>query len=368
MQVSHTRRRWLAGLCLGALASRLPAAPLPAAAVMMSARLLGRWPTGNGELSPPTPVGDILVCSGDVTLSLIDTNTATPRWQRAHGLPGGAVFRPRVAANTLVAAGQGGLGAWRLADGAPLWRKPANIEIGTPWVDAGQICHGDGHELICRELDDGRERWRFAVEAGNKISYAPVIVADTVYVGPGDGCLYALDRLSGRPRWRIDGRQEWQYLRQLHVSGELLIAGTYTERLVALDLQNGRTRWQFNAGNFINSHHVADGAAYLWSPTGWLYALDAASGQLRWQLRTTDYRGSAGNWAAILAELASDARYLYVLDLAPQLHVIDKITGVERLGMDFPEEVRPFIVPLGEGRIACGAENGDLLLLTMRSE
>lgn len=276
------------------------------------------------------------------------------------------MFRPRVAAGTLVAAGQSGLGAWRLSDGAPLWRRPANIEIGTPWVDAGQICHGDGHELICRELDDGRERWRFAVEAGNKISYAPVIVGDTVYVGPGDGYLYALDRLTGRLRWQIDGRVEWQYLRQLHVWGGMLIAGTYTERLVALDLQEGQLRWQFNAGNFINSHHVADGAVYLWSPTGWLYALDAASGQLRWRLRTTDYRDGADNWAAIHAELVTDARWLYVLDLAPRLHVIDKITGQERLRVDFPAAVRSFVAPLGAGRIACGAENGDLLLLATR--
>lgn len=305
------------------------------------------------------------MCAGDTTICLIDATAAVPRWQHPHELPGGVVFRPRVANGIVVAGGQQAIGAWRSSDGAPLWRQPANIEIGTPWVDTGQICHGDGHELVCRELDDGRERWRFAVEAGNKISYAPVIAADTVYVGPGDGCLYALDRHTGRLRWQIDGRQAWQYLRQLHVSDGLLIAGTYTERLVAFDLQDGQPRWQFSAGNFINSHHVADGVAYLWSPTGWLYALDAASGQLRWRLRTTDYRDSVDNWAAIHAELVTDAHWLYALDLAPQLHVIDKISGQERLRVDFPEAVLPFVVPLGEGRIACGAETGDLLLLSV---
>ncbi len=64
---------------------------------------------------------------------------------------------------------------------------------------------------------------------------------------------------------------------------------SYKEQLYGLDLRDGRERWVFNAGNFINSHHVADGTAYLWSPTGWVYAIDTASGQVRWRHRTTDF-------------------------------------------------------------------------------
>jgi hypothetical protein len=74
----------------------------------------------------------------------------------------------------------------------------------------------------------------------------------------------------------VERMAEWQYLRQLQVSGEVLVAGGYKEKLYGLDLADGRQRWAFSAGNFINSQHVADGVAYLWSPTGWLYAIDTA--------------------------------------------------------------------------------------------
>lgn len=361
------RRRWLAGACLGLLAGPLlargggggnpPPPRLP---------LRARWSSGNAVLAPPTAVdARRVVCAGEQALALIDIDQPRPLWQRAHGLPEGAVFRPRVAANTIVCAGQQALGAWRRDNGKPLWRRDAHAQIGVPCLHRERAFFGDGHELVCLDLADGKELWRHAAIADTQISYAPVARGDTVFVGPGDGRLYALDVADGKPRWTLDRMAAWQYLRQIHVADDMLVAGSYQEILYGIDCASGRVLWEFNAGNFINSHHVADGGAYLWSPTGWLYAIDARSGAVRWRYRTTDYRGGGGNWASLLAELVVRDGRLYALDLDHVLHLLDTRDGRETARHRLPEPVRPFVLPLDAHRALFGAENGDLLLAAL---
>lgn len=159
---------------------------------------------------------------------------------------------------------------------------------------------------------------------------------------------------------RID---EWQYLRQLHVDGSSLIAGSYKEKLHGLDLANGQQTWEFSAGNFINSHHVATGLAFLWSPTGWIFAIDTATGKTRWRHRTTDYRDSQRNWGALMAELTSDASSVYALDLNHVLHVLAREDGHSRGDFKLPEPVRPFVTLIDENRLLCASNSGDLLLM-----
>jgi outer membrane protein assembly factor BamB len=356
------RRRLLAGVCLGLCAGRLFAR----AGADPALRILRRWPSGNETLAPPTLLdGQRVVCAGEQTLALIDTRAARPLWKRPHGLPEGAVFRPRVAAAVVICNGQQALGAWQRDTGKPLWRHEAQHQIGVPCLHRGQVFFGDGHELVCLDLMSGKERWRFAAVPDTQISYAPVATGDTVFVGPGDGRLYALDSATGTPRWTLDRMAEWQYLRQLQVDADVLVAGSYKEILYGIDVASGRIRWEFNAGNFINSQHAAAGTAYLWSPTGWVYAIDTASGTIRWRHRTNDYQGGRHNWAPLMAELVTLGSRLYALDLDNVLHVLDTGRGREISRLALPEPVRPFVLPLDEQHALFGAENGDLLLAAL---
>lgn len=355
------RRRCLAGLCLGLLAgSGFGRAAAPAAETGV-AKVLRRWPTGNAELAPPTRAGARVLFAGEHTIGLIEPTAARPLWTHSHRLPAGAVFRPRTVDGIVVCGGLAEIGAWRLADGKPLWRYRTETQLGVPCLHDGRVYCGDGHHLVALDLASGKIPWRFAAVADTQISYAPTAVGDTVLVGPGDGRLYALATPDGRPRWTVNGIETWQYLRQLHVSGKLLVAGSYTEKLLGIDIATGKTLWEFNAGNFINSHHVANGVAYLWSPTGWLYAIDAHTGAVRWRHNTTDYRGG-GRWAALYAELTTQGERLYALDLTPELHVLDIRTGNEIARLALPEPVHAFVLPLSPRHLLFGAESGDLLL------
>jgi len=300
-------------------------------------------------------------CAGERSITLIDVAAGQSLWQREHDLPGGVVFRPRVADGIAICAGEEALGAWQVGSGKPLWRYRAREQLGVPSLHDGQVFVGDGHELVCLNLATGKERWRFAAIADNLISYAPTATGDMVFVGPGDGRLYALAVTDGSLRWQVNHIDEWQYLRQLHVAGKVLVAGSYKEILYGIDILRGEILWRFNAGNFINSHHVAAGRAYLWSPTGWLYAIDARTGNIHWRHLTTDYSTGRNHWASLLAELVVLEDRLYALDIDNVLHVLKTTDNHELMRLKLPEAVQPFLLPLSPNRLLFGTKTGDLL-------
>jgi outer membrane protein assembly factor BamB len=142
----------------------------------------------------------------------------------------------------------------------------------------------------------------------------------------------------------------------------VLVAGAYTERLYGISTRDGTVLWSFHAGNFINSHCVADGTAYLWSPTGWVYAVDTATGLVRWRHKTTDYGEGAANWAPVMAELAVEGGCLYALAMDQVLHVLDAQTGEPRARLPLPEPVRPAVLPIPDLGLVFATMQGDLIL------
>jgi outer membrane protein assembly factor BamB len=301
--------------------------------------------------------------AGEHSLGLIDVNNPRPLWTVPHKLSQGAAFRPRATKNEAVCGGLQEIGSWRITDGLPLWRYPGRHQLGVPVIHDQTIFFGDGHELVALNLVSGETLWRFSAVADTQISYAPTLGAETVFVGPGDGRLYALNIADGKLKWVVNRMHEWQYLRQIQVHNNVLVAGSYKEKLYGIDPVTGRQYWEFSAGNFINSQHLAAGTAYLWSPTGWLYAIDTATGSVRWRHRTTDYTDSSHNWAALLAELVTVDDRLFALDLGNTLHVLSTRTGQELCSHRLAEPLKPFVLPLLNDRLMFGTNQGDLLLV-----
>jgi len=365
------RRRLLLAAAAGCLVGRpVPAAPMAVEAGRPLA-VMRRWPTRDNSLVPLALDSGHLAFAGASTLGIIrlagfgeaPADTVGLTWQQAHGLSGGAAFRPRFGGDLVLCGGPAGLAAWEIATGRPRWRYPARVQVGVPFVGGQRVYCGDGHEIVALDLDSGRPLWRFAGTPDTLASYAPAGVGDQVFAGPGDGRLYALSIADGTPLWVVDRREDWQYLRQLHCSGDLLVAGSYQEALYGLEIRDGRECWVFHAGNFINSHHVADGTAYLWSPTGWVYAIDAQSGQVRWRHRTTDFTGDRRNWAPLMAELTTWGDVLYALAMDQVVHRLDRASGKEMERLLLPEPVQPAILPNAAG-LLFASTRGDVLLVS----
>jgi outer membrane protein assembly factor BamB len=357
VQLSIGRRRFLAGgaACFALAMGKAAASSRGARRMTVAAR----WQTDNTLLTPSTLSKGRLYFGGDKTTGVIDLAAGRKLWQRE--LPHPSQFRTRVGGGIVLAGGEKFFTALSADDGKPLWQaKPEIRRIGVPLLQNGRIYHGDGNRLVARNAADGNVLWVFEGVPDTDIAYAPAATADTVFAGPGDGRLYAINAADGALRWSVNRLDQWQYLRQMYIEGGVLVAGTYKEKLLGLSIEDGRELWNVNAGNFINSHHVASGMAYFWSPTGWVYAVETSTGNVLWRCRTTDYRSSPDNWATIVAELASTDKRLFVLDLANVLHVLDISSGEELGRFATPGRVQPFIVPFSADQVFLGSATGEL--------
>lgn len=338
----------------------------PAGALAVPAtqpNVLRHWASGNTTLAPLGQLDGHILFNGDLTLGRIDLQLDTPIWNVPHGLSSPAVYRPRIGGQSVIGGGQRELGAWQLGNGQSRWRHPAQIQIGTPLVTPERTYVGDGHSLLALDNTTGAIHWRFASTRDTLAAYAPAVAGETVFFGPGNGLLYALNAFDGQLKWQLDNSREWQYLRQMAVTSGVLVAGSYTELLYGIAIGSGKILWKFKAGNFINSHHVAGDTAYLWSPTGWLYAIDVQSGSVRWRHQTTRYGHRAANWGPLMAELTTFENKLYCLDMAQVLHVLDTATGEEVQRLAFGHALRPTVTPLTGNRAAMASQTGEVQLV-----
>lgn len=101
--------------------------------------------------------------------------------------------------------------------GKPLWKTPTKLPCwGVPVVRDGRLYvplgNGDlvqdadpsegppAGQVLCLDLRDGKELWRF--DAPNGILERPAIDAHSLYVGCRDGQVYCLNRHDGKERWK----------------------------------------------------------------------------------------------------------------------------------------------------------------------
>jgi outer membrane protein assembly factor BamB len=356
---SLNRRQFVAALAAGGL---LPT--FSAFAATKTPQVMRRWTSGNATLAPLAQVDGHVFFNGDQTLGCIDPDNVEVAWNVPHRLSSPAVYRPRASAQSVISGGQRELGAWNMTDGHARWLHKAILQVGTPFVTSDRTYVGDGHELLALSNQSGAIDWRFPADTIDcTASYAPTASNDTVFFGPGDGKLYALNLTDGRLKWKLDERKNWQYIRQMYVSENMLVAGTYTELLYGINIDTGKVKWTFKAGNFINSHHVAGNTAYLWSPTGWVYAIAVDTGAVRWKKQTTKYSNSTANWGPLIAEIVRFENQVYCLDMNQMLHVLDADTGQELLSVPFAHKLRPTVLPLKDSRGVLASETGEVQLV-----
>ena len=357
MQIGCGRRTFMRGAAAGLIFS-----PAASRSEVTKLALRKRWDTGNTSLSPPSADATHIYFCGDRRAGALDPGADAPVWQFELSSDLAFQFRPRVGGSSVVFSGQRGLAVHAAKTGTALWQRSARIQTGVPMVSDSQIVLGDGHEIVALDLATGEEKWRHAGVPDTLTNYAPVQSGATVLAAPGDGRLYALDANTGGLIWQRDGREDWQYLRQLRVQGDILVGGSYKEKLFGISVTDGRELWQFNAGNFINSHAVADGSAYLWSPTGFIYAVDVATGDVRWRVETTDYDDSNSNWGPLMAELVVAGSKLLALDMFNVLHVLATADGKVLAHVKVPAAVRHAVVPFAQGGLAFPTQSGEMIV------
>jgi outer membrane protein assembly factor BamB len=123
------------------------------------------------------------------------------------------------------------------------------------------------------------ELWRFKTE--NDLRLFQVVANGVVYVGSGDGNLYAIDAVTGTEKWRFKTGDI--IFSSPAVSNGIVYVGSNDNNLYAIDAVTGKEKWRFiTATTVYSSPVVMDGIVYIGSGDNNIHALDAATGREVW--------------------------------------------------------------------------------------
>ena len=252
------------------------------------------WGFESGETwtSSPALTGTTLVFGArDGKLYALDAASGRLRWSTSLGarvystpaVEGGAVF---------VGTQDGKVHAVDLASGKPRWQfstEGSRLESknfgfdrttvqSSPAVSGGVVYVGarDGWHYAL-DAATGAERWR----VDHKVSWvntSPAVSEGVVYVGSSDGhFVQAVEAATGAERWRFSTTGiVWS---SPALAGEHLYIGEGNGTLYALDRQTGKEAWRYRVGGrILSSPVVLGGRVYFGSDDGGVYAVNAGAG------------------------------------------------------------------------------------------
>jgi eukaryotic-like serine/threonine-protein kinase len=298
---------------------------------------------------------------------------------------GGPVVSSAAVANGVVYFGSDdrNLYAADIATGAKKWSFATGGRIrSTPAVADGVvyfIC-GDS-KIYALEAATGAKKWEFLTSGernyeakgihGNipatqtmpdfwdVYESSPAVVGGVVYVGCGDGNLYALDAATGELRWKF-ATGEVVHSSPAVVDGVVYFGGWDTF-LHALDAKTGAEIWRFKTGEDAYTHNqtgiqgspvVKDGVVYFGCRDSNVYALDAKTGAKKWAYSNN------GTWVNC-SPVVADGTVCFVTSMPGFFIILDAASGVEKAKIAVPFIL--FSSPtISGGKIYAGSFDGVL--------
>ncbi len=282
--------------------------------------------------SDPLRVGETLyVSSLDGRLYALNVANGKKRW--TFPTKGQFIGSPVFADGTLyVASTDHNLYAIDATTGKPRWHFDSEAPLfATPAVAKSIVCIGGKEAIYGIDRASGERRWSQPAGAGSFFQSHAITDGETFYLGGWDNTLYALNVLTGTPRWTTKIGKNF-YVSPAIASPTLgngrLYLCSNDGVLHAVNLQTGHDDWMAHApakGDVFGyaSPLFAEGVVYLGGlgENGDVYALDANTGDLKWRHATgqTMYDGAP--------RLAPDGKSLAIMALRGRVSVLDTANG-----------------------------------------
>ena len=237
---------------------------ISALAIATGARL---WRSALGEFSPRclTMAADRVIAAGETVVAL-DAATGAERWRHrlsAHAaLACGAFAQGRFISGTsegeVFALDAAGVLLWSERIGDPNGVRPAlirgvTIDQGIAYVAAEQWRTANGMQssalVVAIDIGAGRRLWTTSYGGADErrsASAPPAVAADLIVVPDALGnSIFALDRDSGRIRWRFDGKRDAAGFPETPlVEGDRVYAASGDTHVYAIDRSTGVKLWQ----------------------------------------------------------------------------------------------------------------------------
>ncbi len=147
-----------------------------------------------------------------------------------------------------------------------LWKVPAKDGVvNTPAIVGDRVYVGVlGGDLICLSLKSGEQIWSYrSIESKNPKEFAPgfqaspTVTAASVYIGDEDGWYHAVDRATGKQRWKFETKGE--IVSSTSIVGDRLIFGSYDSSLYCLNAKDGSKVWQVETQDRVNGSPAVSG-------------------------------------------------------------------------------------------------------------
>jgi outer membrane protein assembly factor BamB len=203
--------------------------------------------------------------------------------------------------------------AIRIADGTEVWKIRTGLDVSSSPAVAGGLVYFGSRDGTVYAVDaaTGASRWTFETEGERRFTApgihgllpstemmpdpfdlftsSPVVVDGVVYIGSGDGHVYALGAADGVLRWKF--RTGDVVHATPAVANGVVYVGSWDRYLYALRADTGALVWRFETGDdtaiynqigIASSAAVVDGVVLFGCRDGHFYAVDAATGERRW--------------------------------------------------------------------------------------
>lgn len=281
-------------------------------------------------------------------------------WQRNVGAGAGkgrVTLHPAFAGPLVFAADpEGRIGAYDAASGDEAWQVDSDLAIsGGPGAAEGLVIVGsENGEVLALNSVDGKEAWRRQVSS--EVLAVPVAALGVVVIRTGDGKLYGLSVKDGSRLWVYDRTVPALSLRGTStpaITGDTVIAGFDSGRLVSVELKHGQLIWESRIAlprgrselerlvDIDADPVVRDGVIYVVTYQGRVAAVDLRNGELIWRRDMSSHVG-----------LGVSRRNVYVTDDDSRVWALDRENSasvwrqskLERRRVSPPVEFQGFVV------------------------
>ena len=212
-------------------------------------------------------------------------------------------------------------------DGGSVWPT-------TPAVADGRIYFCAGPFLFV--LDEaGKEIYRASL--GGRSLSSPAVSGGLAFVPTDSGTLMALDIRDGKVRWNtVIGQKtllrqvdNWDvYSSSPTVSDGVVYVGSADGCIYAVSAADGKERWRFQTQHVVRATPaVANGRVFCGSFDGKVYALDAATGKALW---VVDTKTPGVPWNSVQGSCAVSEGLVYVGSRSSFFYGIDAALGTVR--------------------------------------